>query len=502
MQFIPPKVIKVRDRYIGTSLPVFVIAEAGVNHNGDIEKAFELIRAAKRSGADCVKFQTFKADRVAMHEAPKAKYQLSSTDPLESQFQMLKGLQLRDSAYGDLMALCEELDIIFSSTPYNEEDLIFLDRLNVPVLKGASMHIAEPRFLQRMAETGRPLIVSTGMARWEEVEEAVHAIRATGNDDFVLLQCTTSYPAPLEDTNLRAMVSMRQRFNCNVGYSDHTQSHTPCIGAVALGACVIEKHLTLDRAMKGPDHSASATPDEFAELTSEIREMGLAMGSPEKEPTIAERDNIPVMRRSIVARQKIDKGGRIDDDDLTCRRPLAGISPREWEGLLGQVALREIPKGEMLDYQNLARFRPMQTEDLHQLETNLRSEGAEYMRYFTAFSSPGDLERQFTRARKDIFFAIETARTLAGFYCLRGFDAGYERPTFGIYVASTFAGRGVGSAALNNALSTCQHLNVRHVMLKVAQNHQRARLVYEAAGFLAAGSCPDTGQTVMFKELP
>lgn len=337
-------------RSIGSGSPVFVIAEAGVNHNGDNDTAKELVRQAKTSGADCVKFQTFKAERVVTADAPKAAYQLRVTDKRESQLEMLRSLELDEKFYGDLIEACTQNDILFSSTPYNEEDICFLDELDVPLLKAASLHLAEPRFLQRMAATGRPLIVSTGMATAEEIDVAVAAIRSTGNDRFVLLQCTTNYPSAIDDVNLRAMVAMRERWSCNVGYSDHTQSLYPCVGAVALGASVIEKHFTLDRYAPGPDHTTSETPESFAELVRGIRTIEVAMGRPEKLPTAAEQLNMVGMRRSIAARRPIVAGQVIGEDDLTFMRPATGILPREWAAVVGRTAARNVEAGVMLDW--------------------------------------------------------------------------------------------------------------------------------------------------------
>jgi N-acetylneuraminate synthase/N,N'-diacetyllegionaminate synthase len=338
---------------VGPGHSAFVIAEAGVNHNGDVKMAADLIRAAKQAGADCVKFQTFKAERVVTADAPKASYQMRVTDPAESQLAMLRSLELSENAYGDLMALCAEQGLVFTSTPYNEEDLAFLQELGVPVLKSASIHLAEPRFLQRMAETGLPLIVSTGMATWEELELAVQAIRATGNDRFVLLQCTTNYPSAVEDTHLRAMVEMGRRLQCLVGYSDHTQSHVPCLGAVALGACVIEKHFTLDKSLLGPDHSTSETPTNFAALVQAIRTMEVALGGTEKQPTATERANMLGMRRSIVARRAMPAGHTIADEDLTCKRPANGIAPKEWPRLVGRKIARSVAAGALLQWDDL-----------------------------------------------------------------------------------------------------------------------------------------------------
>jgi len=348
------EVFNIGPRLVGRGQSTFIIAEAGVNHNGDPRMAAELVRAAKRSGADCVKFQTFKAERVVTSDAPKASYQMRVTDPLQSQLAMLRSLEMSEENYGELVALCEAEGLLFTSTPYNEEDVDFLHELDVPVLKSASIHLAEPRFLQRMAETGRPLIVSTGMATWDEVDEAVKAIRATGNDRFVLLQCTTNYPSLIRDTHLHAMEEMGQRFKCLVGYSDHTQSHVPCLGAVAMGGCVIEKHFTLNKALPGPDHSTSETPDEFATLVAGIRTMEEALGGTEKRPSEDEYSNMLGMRRSLATRRALPAGHTITDADLTCMRPANGIAPREWERVVGLKLECAVPAGVLLKESDLS----------------------------------------------------------------------------------------------------------------------------------------------------
>jgi N,N'-diacetyllegionaminate synthase len=343
----PPDIIIGQNR-IGPDAPVFVIAEVGVNHNGSLDMALELIRAAKAAGADCVKFQTFKSDRVVSADAPKAAYQLKVTDQAESQIDMLRKLELGEDAYPGLIALCRELGILFSSTPYNEEDIAQLDALDVPILKAASIHCGEPHFLRVMAETGRPVILSTGMATWEEVDRAVATLRATGNDNFVVLQCTTNYPSDVADANLRTMAAMAERYGCLVGYSDHTLSHAPCIASVALGACVIERHFTLDTTLPGPDHSSSDTPESFGRLVRMIRDAQAALGSAEKQPTAAERKNMTGMRRSIFARRDIAAGKTIEDADLICKRPATGIAPSQWDEIVGRPSTRAIAAGEML----------------------------------------------------------------------------------------------------------------------------------------------------------
>lgn len=348
-----PGSISIQGHQIGSEYPCFIIAEAGVNHNGDPKLARNLISAAKQSGANCVKFQTFKAERVITTSAPKAEYQLAVTDPDETQFDMLRKLELSNELYEQLICDSKQEQIVLTSTPYNEEDLAYLVSVGVPFLKSASIHLAEPRFLQRMAETGLPLIVSTGMATWSEVDMAVEAIRSTGNDQFVLLQCTTNYPSLIEDTNLHAMCAMRERYGCLVGYSDHTTSDLPAIGAVALGACVIEKHFTLDKGLPGPDQATSESPESFNRLVSEIRVLETALGSPDKSPTPAEKNNMAGMRRSLAARRTIKKGSIIGDDDLTSMRPSSGLPPALWGRVVGQTAARTIMEGHLLSWEDV-----------------------------------------------------------------------------------------------------------------------------------------------------
>jgi N,N'-diacetyllegionaminate synthase len=345
------KTVNIGGVSIGLGHPVFIIAEAGVNHNGDIELAKRLVYEAKRVGADCVKFQTFKAERIITRDAPKANYQLQTTDPQESQFEMLRKLELSSEAYRDLIALCKEEDIVFLSTPYNIEDVDFLDELGVLAFKTASIHIAESYFLQYVARKGKPMIVSTGMAMLAEVDEAVRAIRETGNERFVMLQCTTNYPSRLEDANLRAMQTMRDAFDVLVGYSDHTQGDTACLVAVALGACVIEKHFTLDRSLPGPDQSSSADPAEFEQLATNIRQAEMVLGSSKKEPCEIERVNAGGMRRSIVARHRIPAGQIITQEMLTFKRPASGLRPALFSNIVGRVAVRDIEANQMLSWE-------------------------------------------------------------------------------------------------------------------------------------------------------
>ncbi|MHB1206785.1 MAG: N-acetylneuraminate synthase family protein [Rhodospirillaceae bacterium] len=343
-----PTHIHIGQHAIGPGQPAFVIAEAGVNHNGSVDLALKLVDAAQAAKVDSVKFQTFKAERVATPGAPKASYQLEVTDPGESQIAMLKGLELDQAAYPGLMAACRKAGLVFMSTPYNEEDITFLVDLGAPALKLASIHAAEPSMLRAAAAPGLPVILSTGMCTMEEVKRAVAVFKGAGNPSLILLQCTTNYPSATADANLRAMVTMGEQLGVLMGYSDHTQSDTACIAAIALGAHVIEKHLTLDKAMAGPDQPTSLEPAEMARLMVAIREAESALGTGVKTPPPSEARNISGMRRGIVARRPISKGKRIAAEDLILKRPLSEIAPSEWDNVVGAVAARDIAEGTAL----------------------------------------------------------------------------------------------------------------------------------------------------------
>lgn len=330
--------IEIAGRKIGTGHPAYVIAEAGVNHNGHLEMALQLVREAKRAGADCVKFQTFKAEAIVTRLAPKANYQLKGTDPGESQFDMLKRLELHEDDYRAIMALCERLGIQFLSTPYNFGDVDFLQGLDIKAFKIASGQLVESPFLKYVARIGKPLFVSTGMGTLEEVRRAVRAIRQTDNEKFVILQCTTNYPSAIEDSNVQAMVGMRERLGVLVGYSDHTSNDYSILAATALGATIIEKHFTLDKTLPGPDHSSSLEPDEFRVLVRGIREVEKSLGCSAKEPTVSERSNVTGMRRSIVALVDITAGETITREKLAFKRPATGLEPNMLPKLIGKRA--------------------------------------------------------------------------------------------------------------------------------------------------------------------
>ena len=339
---------------IGQARRCFVIAEAGVNHNGDRQLARELVLAAKRIGADAVKFQTFRAAGVITSDAQKAPYQLRTTDPAESQTAMLGRLEMSEDLHVELIELCRQQGIVFLSTPYDFRDVDMLQKLDVAAFKLASIHCAEPAFVEYAAGTGKPIILATGMATLGEVELAVLAARRTGNRKLVLLQCTTDYPSRIEDANLLALKTMRKAFEVPVGYSDHTEDSTACVAAVALGACVIEKHLTLDRNMPGPDHAASHDPEQFAALVRAIRQAEKALGTGVKEPCAAERANMSTMRRSIAARRDIASGERLTQEMIAFLRPASGLSPASLPQFVGRRFARPVGQGRLISQDDFA----------------------------------------------------------------------------------------------------------------------------------------------------
>lgn len=353
-----PTHIIIQGRSIGAGSPAFVIAEIGVNHNGSRDLALKMVKAAKEAGADCVKLQTFKAERVVTHKAPKAKYQLSTTPQSESQFEMLKKLELSQGDYVEIKDLALSLGVIFLSTPYSPEDADFLEDLGVPAFKIASGQIVELSFLEHVAKKQKPIILSTGMATLAEVDEAVRTIRQIGNDQLILLQCTTNYPAKLETIHLRSMGTMQSAFGLPIGFSDHTETPVSAIAAVALGASVIEKHFTLDKSMPGPDQAASADPTEFREYVRSIRDVELALGSSVKGPSPVERENAVGMRRSIVARRRIEAGEELTADLLTFKRPGTGISPARLASILGWKVLAPIDPDELISWEKISPAEP------------------------------------------------------------------------------------------------------------------------------------------------
>lgn len=346
--------IRVGDRWIGSHRPCFIIAEAGVNHNGDSRLAMRLIDTAAEAGADAVKFQTFKADRLVSHAAPKAGYQLRTTDPAESQLDMVRRLELSPSVYRELQVYCRERRLVFLSTPFDEESVDLLDDLDVPLFKIGSGEITNRAFLGYVARKRKPMILSTGMAHLSEVEDAVGAVRAAGCDRIVLLQCVSNYPADPADINLRAMRTMAEVFGVPVGFSDHTVGIEVALAAVALGACVIEKHITLDRTMPGPDHRASAEPAELAALVRGLRTVEAALGHGRKEPAASEAHTAVAARRSLVAAQDIPSGVALTEAMIAVKRPGTGLPPGMRPSLVGRTTRAAILRGTVLTLEMLA----------------------------------------------------------------------------------------------------------------------------------------------------
>ena len=346
--------IEIAGRKVGAGHPCLIVAEAGVNHNGSLEMGRQLIELAAQAGADAVKFQTFKADRMVTFHAPKAEYQLQTTDAAESQYEMLRRLELSREAHEDLMANCRQRGIRFMSTPFDEESADLLDSLEISVFKLPSGEITNLSFLGHVASKGKPMIVSTGMASLEEVEAAVTTIRDTGNNDVVLLHCVSNYPAKPEDANLRAMHTMATACRAPVGFSDHTLGIEVSLAAVALGACVIEKHFTLDRDLPGPDHKASLEPEELASLVRGIRTVESALGQGQKEPVANEASTAAVARKSLVAARDIPAGATLTDELIAVKRPGTGLPPAMRPHVVGRRLRVAVPSGTLLTTEMLA----------------------------------------------------------------------------------------------------------------------------------------------------
>lgn len=330
---------------------VYVIAEAGVNHNGSPDLAADLVRAAKRAGADAVKFQAFTAEALAAAGAPKAEYQTRGTGAGESQLDMLRRLELDEQAHRELQALAAEEGIDFLSSAFDLDSVEMLRRLNLPLAKVPSGEITDLPYLRAIATLGVPVLLSTGMADADEVGAALEALYQAGTapENVTLLHCSTEYPAAFEDVNLKAMSSMAERFGVAVGYSDHTPGIAVPVAAVALGARVIEKHLTLDRTLPGPDHAASLEPSEFAAMVTAIRRVELALGDGVKRPAPGELANRAVARKSLVASRPIARGEELTSENVTAKRPGIGLSPMRVDEVLGTRAVRAFETDEEIE---------------------------------------------------------------------------------------------------------------------------------------------------------
>ena len=326
-----------------------IIAEAGVNHNGDVDLAYKLCDEAKKAGADVVKFQTWKTENIITTMVNQADYQKNNTGIVESQFDMLKKMELSQKEFVKIKEYCDFIGITFASTADDEESLDFLVSLGIPFIKIGSGEMGNISYLRYIGRKKLPVIMSTGMSSLANIETSLRALRQGGGTDITLLHCTTSYPCAFEDVNLNAMNTIREAFKLPVGYSDHTLGYAVAVAAVALGAKVIEKHFTLDKNMIGPDHKASLNPEEFTHFVKEIRNIEMAMGNGVKEVTSAEKEISRVVLKRIVAKKTIKKGKVITEDDICVKRNITGVSCDRWDLILGTSAKKDYKVDEGIE---------------------------------------------------------------------------------------------------------------------------------------------------------
>ncbi|MDJ0624003.1 MAG: N-acetylneuraminate synthase [Desulfocapsaceae bacterium] len=329
---------------------VFIIAEAGVNHNGDMEIAKQLIDVAADAGADAVKFQTFTAEALLSKGAPKAQYQRQTTDTTETQFEMIKKLELDRRAHHLLMERCSKKNIMFLSSPFDLESITILNNLGIEIFKIPSGEITNLPYLRKIGKLKKPIILSSGMSTMPEVKTALHVLTDAGTSKnlITVLHCNTEYPTPMNDVNLRAIQTMAEMLDVQTGYSDHTLGIEISIAAVAMGARVIEKHFTLNKDLPGPDHQASLEPRQFKEMVNSIRNLEQAFGDGTKRPTLSEEKNKAIVRKSIVANKSIRQGEMFSEKNLTIKRPGTGISPMLWDKIVGTPAKEDFQPDEMI----------------------------------------------------------------------------------------------------------------------------------------------------------
>ncbi len=333
------------------TFPTYIIAEAGVNHNGDIELAKQLIDVAADAGVDAVKFQTFKADTLVTRNAKKADYQSKNTGTTESQYEMLRKLELSVEMHRDLIAHCAKRNIVFLSTGFDIQSIDLLVTLGQSLLKVPSGEITNLPYLRHIGQLGKPVILSTGMSTMDDIGAAISVLEQSGatRKNIIVLHCTTEYPTPMTEVNLRAMQSINNAFGVSVGYSDHTSGIEVAIAATAMGATVIEKHFTLNRSLPGPDHKASLEPLELKAMVTSIRNIELALGDGIKRLTASELKNKPIARKSLVASKPIKTGELFSTQNLTAKRPGTGISPMRWDEVVGKVASRDYSVDELIE---------------------------------------------------------------------------------------------------------------------------------------------------------
>lgn len=329
----------------------FIIAEAGVNHNGDLSMAMQMVEIAAKAGADAVKFQTFSAEALTTKDADKADYQKLNTDAEESQQAMLASLELSPDEYKQIYQHCQQYGIEFMSTAFDEQSLDFLIELGIQRIKIPSGELTNLPLLRHAASKELPVIVSTGMATLQEIEDTLGVLYQAGvnQSELIVLHCNTAYPTPFEDVNLSCLQTMHNHFKLPIGYSDHTQGDEVAIASVALGAVAIEKHFTIDRGLPGPDQSTSLEPEEFAAMVQRIRNIEQVKGDGIKQPTASEKINIEIARKSIVAKTDIKQGDFFSSENITTKRPATGLSPMKWDEVVGQTAKRDFKADELIE---------------------------------------------------------------------------------------------------------------------------------------------------------
>lgn len=328
---------------------VMIIAEAGVNHNGSLELAKQLAREAKEAGADYVKFQTYRTENIVTHNAKKAEYQLKNTKQNDSQFSMLKKLELSYEDFKELKIYCDNIGIKFLSTAFDFESIDFLNEIGIDFWKIPSGEITNRPYLEKVSKMNMPIVLSTGMSNLEEIRQAISVLTNGGCKEISILHCTTQYPTPIAECNLNVIDTLKEEFNLKVGYSDHTEGIFASVIAVAKGARIIEKHFTLDRNLEGPDHKASLEPHELKEMVDKIRDVEIMLGCFEKKLTESEKKNISVARKSIVAKCDIEKGEIFSEKNICIKRPGIGINPMQWYDVIGNKAKRRFVRDEMIE---------------------------------------------------------------------------------------------------------------------------------------------------------
>ena len=344
--------VKIQNKLIGNDYPTFIMAEAGVNHNGSLKLAKKLVDVAVKAGVDAVKFQTYTTENVAIENANIADYAKKSIGKSMKQCEMLKKYEFYFDDFLILKKYCDKKKIIFLSTPHSFDAIDFLDEI-VPAYKIGSGDITNIPALKHAAKKGKPMILGTGMSNMNEVKAAIGAVKSVGNDKVILLHCTTNYPCELNEVNLRAMQTLQDKLGCLVGYSDHTLGTIVPVMAVSLGAVVIEKHFTIDRDLPGPDHKASLIPDELKKMVKDIRHAEKALGSFEKKPTESEIKIMNIVRKSVVANKEIKKGTKISRNMLDIKRPGIGIKPEKIDDIIGRIALKDIKKDELIKWRQV-----------------------------------------------------------------------------------------------------------------------------------------------------